>query len=235
MMTATNVGLAKLKTLFRNIGMLPELPATVRELVLEITDPAANTDRLTWLLVSDPQLLNNFRRLCLAHQVEPGRQGNVWIKSAVYLLGVNAVRRFVIALLLQRSISTEVPGCFFDPQESIGKTLRFGLMSECVFASPDSLCVSDSPEPGAFFISEVLHEIPRVLLAHQAPGVYNRVCINAELNQISFEEAFERLFDSKLLKLGEAAIQSWGLMGAIGSSLIMESAEEMLGRMTSAA
>ncbi len=221
-MKLSTLGTAKLTTLFKNISYLPALPAEVEELVREIEDPGSKIELIVATLAADTALLENFRKLCMAHHIDPESESIVWLRAATYLLGANAVRRFIIANLIQRTVCVEAPGCLFNPSESIERSQRFGLMSECVFSDPISLWNGDAPEPGSFYISEILHELPRALLALQAPGTYNRIDISARTNKISFEDAFEELFDCCLAQLGEFAIQGWNVMGAIGASLILE-------------
>ncbi len=205
-MTDSKPSADTLSRLFERAELLPLLPAYVYRLA----ESSPNDERTLGLLIETIEGSNALRaaftRLCLAHQIEPGQSGPESMRAGILLLGVRQVLRFATVFTVLQSVSYDDSGCLFDPRESGVRTARYGLMAECLFANP-----ARTPEPGDFLIQELLQELPRALLALQAPGAYNRVHINSLLREISFDRSFEQLFDRPLAELGAAALTGWGL------------------------
>lgn len=206
----TRYDYTRLKVLCDRVVTLPQLPTSVLRLIEVLDAEETSAAHVERIVISDPMLCMRLVRLA-SSQMNTGEKLTS-VRAAILRLGHKAVRSLAISLGMQAMFTNRSSESIFSPIEFSRHSILVGLFARYVFArrqmfDPVTPCWSNEE----VFAAGVLHDMPIAILAWVAPSAYNRVHVYAKDQLITFEDAFNDIFEGSLRDLGRRAVHTWGL------------------------
>ncbi len=202
-------GATPLKALVARLDSLPSLPTLYADLVCELQSPLASPERVERIISRDPAMaakvlqLVNSAYFALAHAVND-------LPTAVRLLGLDTVKALVLTLQAFSQFDDAALGAL--PLEPLWQhSLHVGALARCLAAleQAPAAVVNDA------FSAGLLHDIGKLILAANLPGLYAKRAPLMAAEGIDECEAERRLFGAAHAETGAYLLGLWGLPPAL--------------------
>lgn len=198
--------------IFRRIDSLVQLPESTARLVSEIDAGDPNLHEIERIISADPALAANVLRaassVAYAHLGPPVTT----LEAAIMRLGLKVLRLLAITFAMQALVHRSTQCDRFDPSLFAQHSAYVAVAAPSLFAqaTEDRRSVRIW-QPGEMMAAGLLHDLPKLLLAHVAPEVYDGVWNRAQRMRVPYEEAFLLHYGEPLPLLGCAAVCAWHL------------------------
>ncbi|WP_436717802.1 response regulator [Roseiconus lacunae] len=195
----------KLKGLISQLSSLPSLPKVYSDLVKDLESEDASIERIGKQIGSDVAM--TAKVLQLVNSSFFGLPQRVSCpEHAVSLLGLNVIRPLVLtAKAFSQYENVSVRG--FKLQKLIDHSLSVAMLARKIaeMESSDPHTVEDS------FIAGMVHDIGKLILAHNLPGDYSEVIDSSEQTSIPLHVIERKVFNASHAEVGAHLLGLWGL------------------------
>lgn len=206
-----------LALLFTRSSALPNLRASAVKLVQRIDNGAPSAAELERVISSDPALTLKIIKAATSVGVSRDAIGVSTIRGAILHLGHQSVRSIAISLAVQGLITDVDPKSGFDAYRFARHSLFVGVFGAYLFRRRLlSRPIETQWSPEEVFAAGVLHDLSEALLNRVSKDVYVRVAQYSQGQQISFANAFYKIFKKPLAGLGSRTISAWRLPQMFG-------------------
>jgi HD-like signal output (HDOD) protein len=188
--------------LVRRAGRLATLPASYHRVLDVADDPRSTTAELAQALEQDPTLTSALLRL--VNSAAFGAPGSVeTVSHAIALVGVTEVLDLALATSLVRTF-VGIPPRWVDMR-------AFWLHSVGCGVSARAIAGRAGRPAGRLFTAGMLHDLGRLLLYLQEPGLMEAAGAWAEAEGEPLVVAERRLLGTDHAEVGGALLARWGL------------------------
>ncbi|MFO7760641.1 MAG: HDOD domain-containing protein [Thermodesulfobacteriota bacterium] len=204
-----------LRQLVARIDSLPSLPSIYARVQRLLTDPESSVDDVAQCIASDVGMsakvlqLVNSAFFGLFQQVGSPAQ-------AVHLLGLDTIKSLVLSVQI-----------FSQYEEnnikilSLDKLWKHSLATgTCAKRIAESECSGNKEIIDDAFISGLLHDVGKLVLAANMPEEYHRVLELADREKIHHWEAEKRILEASHAEVGAYLLGLWGLPSAVMEGVI---------------
>ena len=210
-MTETTTGtLDDARRMIEEVEGLPTLPTVVSELLERASDPDTTVGNITEIIENDPAL--NAKILKLVNSAFYGLPRRISsLKTAVSILGFNAIRNIVLATSIFNLFSKRRIG--FNSEGFWIHCLSCGV--SCTVLGRRLKQTAERSD----FVYGLLHDVGKILLAVHKEDLVARVLQTAREKRLSFCEAEREVIGVTHAQIGAALAEKWrfpeGLVRAI--------------------
>lgn len=195
----------KLKGLVSRMSVLPSLPAIYFKVLKELQSPYATASRIGELVATDPAMTAKLLQLVNSAFFGIAREISNTV-DAVNLLGVSTVRSL--------ALSIHAFSCFDQAQLDEISVERISNHCLIVGNLARKIAQMEELELGAAdeaFISGLLHDLGKLMLAVNMPERYKSVLALAREKSIPLLEAEREVFSATHADVGAYLLGLWGL------------------------
>jgi putative nucleotidyltransferase with HDIG domain len=192
---------------------VPTLPSIVFELNRLLQDPDTSVARISQILEKDQAI--SLKILKLVNSAFYGFKSKISdVRSAVVMLGFNAVRNAIVSVSVIESFSKKLQLKDFDVTEFWKHSLAVAVTSKNISAK------TRTNSPDNCFVGGLLHDVGKVILAQYFPELFVEVWKTAQSENISFQAAEKKVLPTGHAAIGAHLAAKWqlpsGLIEAIG-------------------
>jgi HD-like signal output (HDOD) protein len=193
-------------------GEIPSIGPVVSEVMRLVSDPNTDFRAVGAVVGQDPAL--TARILKVANSPYYGLRGEVAsVERAVGLLGLSEVRNIALSLSVIADFSARFGGATFNWElfweHSSGTALICRVFSQLL----------KLPTSGQEYVAGLLHDVGKILLGHHYPEEFGRALELAEAEELSMQEAEDRVFGTNHARLGEWLASRWSFPPAIRAAI----------------
>ena len=198
-----------LKRVVSGIDHLPSLPSIYLEIQERLNDPESNVEDVA--LIVEKDLGMSSKLLQLVNSAFFGYYSNIKSPAkAVHLLGLETVKSLVLAL----KVFSQYEGG--DIPESFLESLWQHSFETAIFSKNIMKSVSgEKREEDNAFVSGLLHDIGKLILAANMPDKYSEAIKLARYQDIELRKAEFKVFKAAHPEIGGYLLGIWGLPGDI--------------------
>jgi HD-like signal output (HDOD) protein len=212
----------RLMLLFKQQGVLPQLPGSAMKLVKVLDSEDASGILIERIVSTDPVLAGSLIRVASSAFYSTSQARVSTIRGAVLRLGIRSVRSIALSLAVQSLLKPQARKSRFDPFRHARHAVFVGFLASHLHArlkATERTPISWTSEE--IFSAGVLHDLSAGLISHVAPQVHDRVFMVAYEKKISFDTAFALVFGNSIGDLGSAAAKMWGLPDLFSQAIKM--------------
>jgi putative nucleotidyltransferase with HDIG domain len=194
------------------IKEVPTLPSIVFELNKYLQDPETSVSQVSELIEKDQSMA--LKILKLVNSASYGFKSKVSdIRSAIVLLGFNAVRNAIVSLSVIDSISKSLTLMDFDIAQFWRHSLAVAVTSKSIAQQ------SKTGSPDDCFVGGLLHDVGKVILAQYFKDMFVQVWSTLQDEYLTFYQAEQKVLPIDHTKIGAHLAGKWqlprGLVDAI--------------------
>ncbi|MCP3941595.1 MAG: HDOD domain-containing protein [Desulfobacteraceae bacterium] len=195
-----------MKNVFEKIKQskhLPQLPQVMLKLVKVCSNDKANIEELIEIISTDPSLTSKLFQIISSPYVNFPKEVNN-IKTAVVYLGLDTIKNIAISSSAMHffSLSKKLPG--FDIIGFWYHSYKCGLIAGKI-ARENNL-----PDPDAFFLAGLLHDIGRLVLMQTFPKEYGTI-LQTAVSEKQMTQAEMVLFGVDTSQVSAWLFSHWNL------------------------
>lgn len=197
-----------LQQVIDRIDQIPELPEVLLRVVEEVDKPNAGAESVGKLIRNDVGLTTQMLRLCNSAAYGFNRQ-IVSIRDAVAILGFNAVRSMVYAILAHRNLRGRLPGYGLGENDLWQNSVTCAFYAKHI-AEKHRLC-----DPEHAFTGGIMRDLGKIALAEFVGNHYSLIEKVALEEQLPFTEAENRILGINHPMVGKKLAEKWKLPSKI--------------------
>lgn len=191
---------------------VPHLRNRAQALVDAIDNDLATTSTLESIILSDPALSARVLRATSVTTRNLHDTRFTTLHGAIMRLGFKAIRAIAISLSVQGFVEQTQDSNFFSTSRFARHSLFVAYMASHVFEQKlHAQDVESKWSPDEVLAAGIVHDIGDALFWMISPNDFYQVYESAREQQISFEQAFENLYQGSCTELSEALFKSWRL------------------------
>lgn len=195
------------------VEKIPAFPQSVNRVLQLASDINCSTKDLVEVVSSDPVL--TMRVLRLVNSAYFGLRNPVAsIHQALVNLGVNTLKNIALSLAMLGALPRE-NGAGFDTEACWVHSLAVGLAARRLAG----IAGVDRAEAEEFFVTGLLHDVGKLVLARHAPEEYRRALEAAAANASDLFETETSMLDATHAEVGAVLAGHWGLPETLGLAL----------------
>jgi putative nucleotidyltransferase with HDIG domain len=188
--------------ILKNIKDLPLIPQVVIEIQNEISQPNANTQRVSRMIETDPGIASKVLRI--ANSAYYGASGKTsTVLQACALLGLRGLAEVVVLAGSEKVLSGKLPGYGYDAGE---------LWRHSLAVAYGSKILANMRDPGissAAHTAGLIHDIGRIILDPYVAELKNQISDFMENNQKTFLDAEIEHFGLSHAEVAAEACRVW--------------------------
>lgn len=187
------------------LGVLPTLPDLYMAIISELNSPEPSVKRIGELVEQDMGVSATL--LKLVNSSFFGFYNSVTSPSyAVMLLGVEVLKGLILGIkLLQEMPSGKLDGFSFE--RLWDHSIRISHFAKAIAQEEGS----DKKTTDICFLSGMLHDVGKFVLASRYPGDYKKVMAKAALENCLVSQAEKELFGATHAEIGAYLLGLWGM------------------------
>ncbi|MFT3694239.1 MAG: HDOD domain-containing protein [Kofleriaceae bacterium] len=190
-----------LRSLIGRVDKLPSPPRLYTTLTKLANDPRASLDDVGRAIAADTAFAAKIMQI--ANSAAFGEENTTSLKQAVQLLGLEMICAIALSTSIYAPTGVQLPFSLDDMQAT---SLRVaGLARQ--FAPPQ--------HADAAFVSALLHDVGRIVLALGLPNEYGAVAQQAAQSDDPLWQIERRVFGADHARVGACLLQMWGLPATI--------------------
>jgi HD-like signal output (HDOD) protein/ActR/RegA family two-component response regulator len=195
----------KLQALFGRLGRVPSFPTLYVEIIKELALDEPSVEKVSSTISRDPGMTAKMLQIVNSAAVGLAQRTNS-TSEAVQFLGLNAVRSLVL--------SAHIFSCFdrfklkwFSSTALSRHSLNCGMLSRRIM----QLAGASDEEAEAAFVSGMLHDLGKLMLAHSLPQQYQAIVVEMKEHQVSAPVAERQILGATHSGIAAYLLALWGL------------------------
>lgn len=197
----------------RGLDALPPFTPILNHLMASLAHEDVSFAELATVIERDTVLTGNVLRL--VNSALYGRRGTISsIRTAISLLGINKLRKYVLGMSVARLWARVVAPPNWNMRRFNDHSVAVAILSDAIVQRGRF----DYPE-GAF-AAGLLHDLGRLMVATSCPAQYLEITNQARATSRRLEEIESEILDVNHAELSSAALHRWGLPPAVQSGVL---------------
>lgn len=192
----------KLREIVKKVKDIPALPSATSKVLLMIGDPKIHILKIADLIQQDFSLATRILRMANSAYYAQGRRITT-VLEAIVLLGLNTVKELLIAASTYQILNKKVEGYLLEEGDLWKHSLCCAMASE-IIANECNSVVKDKA-----YIAGLLHDVGKLILAHNVEDELIKITEVVEKEQVSFDVAEEKVIGFSHALLGAKVLQKW--------------------------
>jgi HD-like signal output (HDOD) protein len=193
-----------LKSLVSQIDTLPSLPDIYLKIVEEVRSPNSSLEKIGEIISSDVSMTSKVLQLVNSAYFGPPKHILSPIEAAKYL-GIDMLKGLVLTTNIFSSFKIK------DVEQlSLSQLRDHSLFTGTLAKEIASNVSSDKIIADESFMSGVLHDVGRIVLAASLPDKYNEIPKLIEKEKINAQEAEKHIFKATHSQVGAYLLGLWG-------------------------
>ena len=199
----------KIKRLISRMHNLPSVPALYTRIMEEVRSSDPSLKKVGRIIEQDIGM--SAKILQLVNSAFFGLPREILHPSqAVTLLGIDLIKSLVLSIQVFSAFNGKVPGHFrinelWEHSSAVGRSAR-------TIAKSMKL---DNQEADHAFISGLLHDVGKLVLASNLPDEYSTVLQKAETDNKTLSDVEFQIFETTHAQIGAYLMGLWGLPGNV--------------------
>jgi putative nucleotidyltransferase with HDIG domain len=190
------------------VTSLPSLPALYSELVAELQSPDCSLTRIGEIIARDVAMTAKIMQLVNSSYFSL-RQPVTTPQQAATVLGTDLLRALVLSInVLSSGEQVRVPG--FNINHLLDHSLAVGVAAKALARVAGEISIANDS-----FVAGVLHDIGKLVLAHNLPDRYATVLELVARERLPTWAAECEVFGSSHAEVGAYLLSLWGLPDAL--------------------
>lgn len=199
------VGSAEIRDLVTRKGALPSVPAIYLQILEALQDPECPVADIADIVAQDPGLTG--RILQLVNSAFFGFASEISnAYEAVMLLGVGTIRSLALSLHLFSAFNPK-SGNGFSVERVWSHSMRVGVLARKIV----ELEQGDQKMSEQAFTAGMMHDIGKLMLAENLPGIYLELTARAQKEKRLLFEAEKETLHATHAEAGAYLLDLWGL------------------------
>lgn len=195
----------QLRQLVTQLELIPSLPSVYLEISRELESENSSMEKISDIISRDIGMSAKILQLVNSSFFSLNRDINSIIQ-AVKLLGLNTIKSLVLSVQVFDQFSQEAVKRF-----SLNKLLNHSLSTGMLAAAITRSESQRSQMAEDAFLSGMLHDLGKLVLAHNLPERYKQVIDTARKDNIALHQAEKQILGVTHAEIGGSLMLLWGL------------------------
>jgi HD-like signal output (HDOD) protein len=197
------------------IEKMPSLPTTVGKIVQLANDINSSAKDILAVIQLDPVVAAKVMKLI--NSAYYGMPNKVSLKQAVVLLGINTIKNLALSSAIVNQMGkNQIAIKSFDQHQFWEHSLGTAIASRMICKKIGT----DPTEVDEFFVSGLIHDLGKVVLALSVPMLYSRALKYAEENDLDGSAAESEKIGIDHSEVGSMLGQKWSLNEFLVDSIL---------------
>lgn len=192
------------KEILENIRSLPAMSQTNQKIVNVLSTSDPDISEVIRLIQYDPSLTSNVLKLVNSAYFSVQKEVTS-LKQAVVMLGLNQVRRVIIAVSFSSIMDKKIPGYDLDSGDLWKHSVATAVASETI---ANHIRFQDND---LLFTAALLHDIGKIALSTFVDEYFNKIEEEAKRSEESFEVVEKKFFGMDHAEAGAIILKNWGI------------------------